>query len=149
MSHNFWEFLAKFWFYKPKMVNAPEGLNQVILRKVRIFLCLCLFAKNDCLLPKTTVCLAKIIFCKKRLFLAKKHCWKRFPKTIFCCQKWRFVSQKRSFVKNDLFCQKTLPKTIDFCQKCCQKDHFFPKNVAKNDRFLVPKMIICSSLLNS
>ena len=40
---------------KPKMVNAPEGLNHVILRKVQRFLCL----------PKTT-------FCKKRSFFTKK-----------------------------------------------------------------------------
>ena len=43
-------YFLPFLKYKPKMVNAPEGLNQVILRKMRRFRCLCLFAKNDRLL---------------------------------------------------------------------------------------------------
>ena len=52
---------------KPKMVNAPEGLNQVTLRKVRRFRCLFLFAKNNRFWPKN---IAENV-CQKRSFVAK------------------------------------------------------------------------------
>ena len=92
------------WENKPKMVNAPEGLNQVILRKVRRF----------------------------RSFVAKKRCQKRcknyrlLPKNDrICCQKM--------LPKTIVFWQKTLPKNDCFCQKMifCQRQSFLPKMFAK------------------
>ena len=57
--------MKHFYMYKQaKMFNAPEGLNQVILRKVRFDVD---FAENVLFLLKTFVCLPKMIFLTKTL----------------------------------------------------------------------------------
>ena len=103
------------------MVNAPEGLNQVILRKVRRFWSFVCQKK----LPRT------IVFCKKKL-----------PKTIGCCQK---SCQKQSFVKNDRLLPKNAAKMnfgkkqSSVAKKHCQKQSFVAKkwwSFVKNDHFL-------------
>ena len=73
-----------------------------------------MFAKNDSLLPKMTVCLPKMIFLQKFYFVQKKvgkndhFLPKNIAKNDRLLPKQSFVCQKRSFVKNDRF----LPKNI-------------------------------------
>ena len=109
---------------KPKMVNAPVGLNQVILRKVRRF--------------RSFVCHQK-----KDLFFGKKRCQKRLVVAKNAAKNNRFLPKKIVFSmidrdfelclppkKKSFFCQKTLPKKIVCCKKTlsktivCQKRSF-------------------------